>query len=213
MIKQKDKKQVRGFSLIETLVGVSLFTFVCLLAISTLISTYKINTRLKATRNVYDNLNFVLEDLLRESKQGSGYYCLSATEISAGSVNLGDYSLVKDCATGAGGIGVVFQPQGYDLFKRVAYFYRSSTKQIVKETFYVNSSYNRTSSGDDSTENLTTDNISIENFNFVVSGTAKYDTGNLKQPLIKLIVSGKTKTNPVVSFSVESASSQRRLDF
>ncbi len=213
MIKQKNKKQIRGFSLIEILVSVSLFTFVCLLAVSTLIATYKINTRLKATRNVYDNLNFVLEDLLRESKQGSGYYCLSATEISASSVNLGDYSLVKDCATGAGGIGVVFQPQGYDLSKRVAYFYQSSTKQIVKETFYVNSSYNRNSSGDNSTENLTTDNITIENFNFIVSGTSKYDTGNLKQPMIKVIVSGKTKRAPIVSFSVESAASQRRLDF
>lgn len=213
MIKLNKQKQMRGFSLIETLVSVSLFTFVCLLAISTLISTYKINTRLKATRNVYDNLNLVLEDLLRESKQGSGYYCLAATDISAGSVNIGDYSLTRDCALTDAGVGVVFQPQGYDLLKRVAYFYQSSTKQIVKETFYINPSYHRTSSGDDSTENLTTDNISIENFNFIVSGTAKYSTGNLKQPLIKLIVSGKTKIAPVVSFSVESASSQRTLDF
>lgn len=211
MIKQKTN--LKGFSLIETLVSVSLFTFVCLLAISILISTYNINTRLKATRNVYDNLNLVLEDLLRESKQGSRYYCLSATDISAGSVNIGDYSLVKDCATGAGGIGVVFQPQGYNLYKRVAYFYQSTTKQIVKETFYINPSYYRTSSEDDSTQNLTTDNINIENFNFVISGTGKYSDGNLKQPLIKLIVSGKTKNIPVVSFSVESAASQRTLDF
>lgn len=59
MIKHKNKKVIRGFSLIEILVSVSLFTFVCMLAISTLLSTYKINTQLKkATRSVYDNIEF-----------------------------------------------------------------------------------------------------------------------------------------------------------
>jgi hypothetical protein len=62
-------------------------------------------------------------------------------------------------------------------------------------------------------QNMTTDNIIIENFNFTIEGTGKYSTGNLKQPMIKLIVGGKTKTNPVVSFTVESAASQRTLDF
>jgi type II secretory pathway pseudopilin PulG len=212
MIKQKTN--LKGFSLIETLVSVSLFTFVCLLAISTLISTYKINTRLKATRNVYDNLNLVLEDLLRESKQGSNYYCLFAADVSGGQAGVAiNYSSVRDCAYGANGIGLVIQPQGYDLTKRVAYFYNSVTKQIVKETFNINASTFLMDTNTISMQNMTTDNIIIENFNFTIAGTSKYATGNLKQPMIKLIVGGKTKTNPVVSFTVESAASQRTLDF
>lgn len=213
MIKHKNKKVIRGFSLIEILVSVSLFTFVCMLAISTLLSTYKINTQLKATRSVYDNLNLVLEDLLRESKQGSNYYCLSASNIISGSVNLADYSLTRDCSFTDTGIGVVFQPQGYDATKRLAYFFNFPTKQIVKEEFHINPSYARVSSSDDKTENLTTDNVEIESLNLIVSGTAKYAASDLKQPLIKLILSGKTKTSPIVSFSVESAASQRKADF
>ena len=64
---------MRGFSLIELLVSITLFTFVALVAIASLVSTQQLNSRQKAINNLYSNMYFSTEEIARELRQGSGY--------------------------------------------------------------------------------------------------------------------------------------------
>ena len=67
----------RGFTLIEMLISVTLFTFVGLMAVSTLVSSQQLNNNQKAVRLLYDNMYFTMEEIARELRQGNSYSLIS----------------------------------------------------------------------------------------------------------------------------------------
>jgi len=205
--KIKNKRNLKGFTLIETLVSSLLFSFVCLISVSTLFSIFNTDVKLKSTRAVYDNLNLVIEDMSREARQGQKYYCLSSGDINGGSISTFlSFENGKDCAS-TPGAGVVFLPEFGAKTDRLAYFWDGNS--IVKQTIKLNSSYQINTS---SNQKMTTPELKINKLDILVFGTDTYANGDTKQPRIDFYIAGLTNSVPILEFNIKNSISQRTLD-
>ena len=66
----------KGFTLVEMIVAVGLFTIVTLVVIGALLSIVDANRKAKSLQSVMNNLNFALESMVRTIRTGSDYQCL-----------------------------------------------------------------------------------------------------------------------------------------
>jgi len=66
-----------GFTLVEMIVAVFIFTVVMLIAVGALLSVLNANRRAQATKVVMNNINIALESMTREIRMGRGYQVLA----------------------------------------------------------------------------------------------------------------------------------------
>lgn len=64
-----------GFTLVEMIVSIGLFTTVLFIATSAFLNIVSVDRKSRAVRIATDNLNLALEDMSRRIKTGSNYYC------------------------------------------------------------------------------------------------------------------------------------------
>lgn len=74
----------KGFTLIEIMVAVTLFTIIMTLGSTAVLNTNAIYKRNANIRAAIDNLNFVMEDMARNLRLGSNYNCDGATNCPTG---------------------------------------------------------------------------------------------------------------------------------
>ncbi len=69
----------KGFTLIEMLVAVALFSIVMLISVAAILSIIGGNRKAQAVNSVANNVNFAIESMIRDIKTGYNYKCLSFT--------------------------------------------------------------------------------------------------------------------------------------
>ncbi len=74
----------RGFTLIEMVVAVSLFSVVVLVSVSAMLAIADANKKANATRVVMDNINFAMENMGRNVRTGYNYSCVGAGDCLSG---------------------------------------------------------------------------------------------------------------------------------
>ncbi len=72
------RAQEKGFTLVEMIVSIGLFTVVAVVALGALMKTIDANKKSHTLKTVITNLNFVLESMSREIRVGTRYNCSSA---------------------------------------------------------------------------------------------------------------------------------------
>jgi prepilin-type N-terminal cleavage/methylation domain-containing protein len=79
-----------GFTLIEMLVSVALFSVVMVIALGALLSLTTADRKAQALKSAVDNLNFALDSMSRTIRTGSNYHCGSSSggDCKAGSNTL-----------------------------------------------------------------------------------------------------------------------------
>lgn len=65
----------KGYTLIETVVAVGIFSVIILIGINALINANEAGRKGRDLRNVIDNFNFALEDMSRNIRDGYHYHC------------------------------------------------------------------------------------------------------------------------------------------
>src|SRR4051812_11444285 len=83
-------KNPRGFTLIEMLVSITLFSVVMVMALGALLSLSVADRRAEALKSSIDNLTFALDSMSRAIRTGNTYHCGSS----------GTLSVAQDCTTG-----------------------------------------------------------------------------------------------------------------
>ncbi len=74
--KQKNaESRKKGFTLIEMMVAVGLFSIVMLVAVAAILSIIGNNKKAQGINNVVNNLNFAIESMVRDMKTGYFYQC------------------------------------------------------------------------------------------------------------------------------------------
>lgn len=198
------KKINRGFTLIELMVSATIFSLILIIATGALFSTQAINSRIGQTQLILDGVNLSLDVMGRDIRYGSRFYC--STSVFNGSIT---YSR-GDCSQG--GQYISFRPavklsgstdSSYD---RVVYYVYN--QKIYKNEYPYN--------GTPRIFQITPDDVSVKSLNLKVIGAETIDNGDLRQPLISILMSGVTipqrsTVNPV-SFNLESTISPRTLD-
>jgi len=83
-IKDKRLKISQGFTLIEMIVSVSIFTIVMFVSVGALLAITDANRKANSLRIVMDNLNFAMDSMSRNLRTGSGYGCEGAGNCANG---------------------------------------------------------------------------------------------------------------------------------
>ncbi len=190
MFLKSHNSRTSGFTLIETMVAISIFTIVVTIGLGALLQINGAYSKSRLTRSAMDNLNFALESMTREIRIGSTYHC-----------GVGVLDVPADCAA----------PESTFTFEQ---FGGDSTTIDDQLTYALEMNGNTgrliSNSVRDGKGYLTSPDIDIESFQFYVSGSGKGD--NL-QPSALIILRGKVTSGKQSSeFTIQTTVSQRMLD-
>ena len=99
------KSKIGGFTLIELMVALGVFMVVMTITLSAFLNIMDIQKKTEAFRKVNDNLNFAMEAIMREIREGKGY-------------SAADCSGADFCFTGKDGKAVKYQLNGGGYIER-----------------------------------------------------------------------------------------------
>lgn len=183
MIKKYIKNQNKGFTLIELIVSLGLFTIVIMITTSAMLSMADLNSKVKTMRTAMDNLSLALESMSRDIRMGSVYTCNPSIPVSPllsyGGVGTG-------CADGASVIAFFSQDS-----KIMVYRLNGTTVQ-------------RSKNGGNTFLDITSANIEITKLKFYVLGAG----AGKDQPHVVISISGVTKGSKPSSFTVQTTVTQ-----
>lgn len=182
----------RGLTLIEILVGMSIFSVVMLISVGSLVSINDANKKTQLQRTVIDNLNFAIDNMARNLRVGTNYHC---------NISLGSLATPLDCTGGASSLAF----EGYKGSSG------SSADQIIYRLNGGTGQIDRSLDSGATYIPITSPELTIDSLQFIVIGAAPADG---LQPKIIITVSGTAtfKNGQTTRFSLETAVSQRKLD-
>jgi prepilin-type N-terminal cleavage/methylation domain-containing protein len=207
-----------GFSLVELIVAMAVFTIVITITLGALLMLVGTNQQLQGQQSMMTNLSFALDSMTREIRTGTNYYCDSQNGINGGSAgkklfsngtNL-DADAYLDCANGNDSNrtyhGISFIEGGESITNapdtRIVYFFDASEHKI----------YRRVSGGN--AESIVSSGIYIENAEFFVTGTDPLDPANNEyQATVTIIIEAKESSDSTEDPTVvQTTITQRTLD-
>lgn len=213
-------KKTQGFTLVEILVVLGIFSFLMTLATGVLYMTQAVNVKLQETQAILDNVNFTIDTISRDVRYGADFHCGSSYSISTET----EYLLRKDCNyDGSGNKILFFKPVNSASDNvRVAY-YASTTSdgyEVIMKDEYDAGGILITSN------QVTSNDVAIKNLSFYVEGAYTKDDSipyknvdhsiDFKQPLVTILLSGETipitHNSSSTKFSIQSTVTSHRID-
>ncbi len=191
-----------GFTLIEVLVSLSIFTMVVTMAVSVLLTMVDASSKARDVQSIMTNLAFTLDSMTREMRTGSDYYCQGG----GGSSSLPTSgSTTNDCdASAAKRYAMSFNEGGGSITnscssKRISYRYNPTDLSVER----------RLCSG--SWQRVTSKDIVVDDLNFSVTGS---DSTDNITPIVTIYVKGHIPgvRGKDTNFSLQTTVSQHLLD-
>jgi prepilin-type N-terminal cleavage/methylation domain-containing protein len=176
-------KKNNGFTLIELMVSITIFSMITLTAMGSFLVTLNAARQARALRFAMDNVNFAMESMSRSIRMGTNYDCASswAAEYSAG-----------NCS----GSFIKFTPQdspnpsykiGYQLYNGTLNRYENSSTPVP----------------------IVSPDVNIDELNFNIKGAIPNDG---TQASVYIIMKGTVMVKGVPqSFSLQTLASQRNF--
>lgn len=210
----KNKKQkTKGFTLIEMIVSLGLFSVVIVVAVGALLTMVNADKQLQSEQSIMSNLSFALDSMTREIRTGINFYCDASASVSGIFSDGYDQDTIigddtRDCSFGRQGNyvqGISFVESGNsitgDSSSRILYFYNSDDKNIFRRV------------GNKSAEPLIAGDLEITDAQFFVTGS---DTlvlsNNMLQPAVTIFIEARDKYDHDKVYKIETTVSQRVLD-
>lgn len=195
-------KFTAGYTIIETMISISLFMVIILAGMSALLNASAVHQKSQDVRSIIDSLSFIMEDISRNIRTGYGYRCF-VTGDTIPSITSALMSAPKSCATGW---AIAFESDT-----------GNTENHDDQWVYYINNgNIYKATAGPYAVENFTQMNppeVVIESASsFSVLG-AEAPLGDLQQPLIIIKLSGTiTFKNVVTPFILQTSVSQRFID-
>lgn len=183
----------KGFSLVEIMVAVALFSVVMTISIGSLLSLVEANRKAQALNSVINNLNFALENMSRNIRVGNTYHCDISTFVPP------NLDTTQNCSNG--GVLFAFEGNQGDI--------TDSTDQVVYR--FVNSRIEKSIDGGTTFIPITAPEVTINEMKFYTVGTTRGDTS---QPRVVMTIQGTAgvSSRAQTSFNLQTTISQRVLD-
>jgi len=219
--KIKDKGICAGYTIIETMVAVSVFLIVVLAGMNALFNVNLISHKSQDIRSIMDNMSFIMEEMSRSIRTGYNYRCYDAnnpwSSADAQSLKL---SYPRSCTLG--GVLAFEESQGStpdsspaDLNGADQWVYK------IIESTAGSGEYNiwKSSNGGLNFVQLNPSEIVIKSAlgegvsGFKVLGAESVLDGNTQQPLVVIRLIGEIRYNKVTTpFSLQTTATQRLVD-
>jgi prepilin-type N-terminal cleavage/methylation domain-containing protein len=201
-------KKLKGFTLIEVMVSVSLFAMVMTLSLGAILSIIDGNKKAQAINSVANNLNFAVDSMVRDIKTGYSYTCTAGVFPL---FNEGSNSNIPNGQNGCTGqetdsVSLVSTITGER--RGVQYFREEDpiTKmgKIMKKT--------QDKNGVQAEYPVTSPEVNVKTLRFVVNNPISdlYQG----QPSVFLVIEGTSAVNPTEAsdFKIQTFISQRNLN-
>lgn len=187
MERARTSQKVHGFTLVELIVSVGLFSIVIVIAMSAYLSLIALDRKARATNDIMTNLSFVTESMSRSIRTGTNYDC--------------------------GGIGSVANcPSGSNYFSFVDENGQTDTYLLNTTDGTIRTCQNSSTCTANGATVLTDPRVTVTNLTFYTQGAG---TGDGIQPRVVFVMSGSitpdTQSSPV-SFTIEGGATQRLID-
>ena len=201
-IGRKALSKAKGYTIIETMIAVSLFITIIMAGMGTLLNANLVHKKSQNMRSIMDNLSFVLEDMSRNIRTGYNYHCFISTD----TIPSGTDPVVSTPNSCPSGWALAFESAtGSTGDHNDQWLYYISNGKIFKSTVgpYAASSFVQ----------LTPDEVVINPISgFSVLGAEPISTNN-QQPFVGIkLVGTVTLKNVVTPFSLQTSASQRLID-
>ena len=195
--KNKKNKLTDGYTLIETMIAISIFLIVITMGVGSLVNVHLINKKSQNMRSILDSLSFSMEEMSRNIRTGYNYHCLIAGE------DISAIEVPKSCVGSPGGYGIAFEAGDV-----------ASVTTDDQWIYYVNNGklFRTTNGNVNDVVQMTPNEVVIDEtgYNFSVIGAESTDT---QQPLVVIRLAGSiTQGGNVSKFSLQTAVSQRLND-
>lgn len=187
----------KGFSLVEMIVSLGIFTIVLFIATSAFLAVVNADRKSRATRIAMDNLNLALEDMSRRIKTGSSYNCGNTM------------NTIDDCASSDNKTSFRFIDQENDtvIYKLgsgptecLNSLYKDGQGCILRTIPYESPSFLLATSPE----------IDITKLKFLVSGSSPLDS---IQPVVVAMIEGTLGVDPKkTTFKIQTTITQRKYD-
>ncbi len=202
---QQHTTSTLGFSLIEVLVSLSIFTIVITISVGSLMVLIDANVRAQNTQSVMTNISYALDSMTREMRTGSDYYCGAVADLPV----TGESAL--DCANG--GAGFSFNEGGQSLTgdtlndsRRISYRLNGTTLERRLGNGDGDSNVNETEDWSD----VTSPDIEVTEVRFYSTGTTRTDASS---PTVTVYLKGVTGDDEIQSeFNIQTTVVQQLLD-
>jgi len=175
-------KNSAGFTLLELLVSISIFTIVALIMAGSVVSVFNANKKSQALKVVMNNMNFAVEDMTRRIRFGDTYHCGTS----------GTLTVTRNCSSGDSFLAL---SSGGNLT-----IYRLLDNQIQ-----------RSDDGGSNYIGITAPSVNVQTFKFYVLGTSDTDDIQPWVVLVIRGFVG-TKPVVQSTFDIQTTISQRSID-
>jgi len=175
-----------GFTLIELMVALSIFTIIILIAMGSVLVSTSISNKVQGLRTAMDNINFAMESMTRSIRMGDNYTCESSISIS-------DEELSRhDCSNGGSILG-------FSSLDDKNIFYHLKDKKLERCTV------------SDGCVDMVSSEVSVDTLTFYVKGSENKEDGI--QPSVYILMKGTVNVkNESISFAIQTMASQRNLE-
>jgi prepilin-type N-terminal cleavage/methylation domain-containing protein len=194
MFFRENKKNI-GFTLIEMLVALSLFTIVVTIAVGAFLSLIGASRGVQSEQSVMTTLTFVLDSMTREIRTGTSYNCNDTTF----SNQEGYGSTAQNCENGSDGVSFVESGSSITgASSRIAYYYDDSTGTLFRRV------------GNGTAQSIVSDGITVTDAQFFVTGSRRLAAGFTGQPTVTIILEARDETGATTT--LQTTVTQRELD-
>lgn len=200
-----------GFTLVEMLIAIGLFSIVMVFALSVILTVFNSNKKLQALNSVVDNLNLGIDSMVRDIKTGTTYNCGSNADGLPGTMPVSPGS-ISGCSASTPIKAMSLRSTLYGTSRSVRYsFVEGNTTtpgRIYKQTCAPSVAGNPEVCGPK--VDLTSPEINVQKLSFYVS-SPDVSTG---QPGVFIIIDGTAQVNAseVSNFNIQTFVSQRALN-
>lgn len=195
-------QQLNGFTLIEMLVALSLFTIVITIAAGAFLALISVSKGVQSEQTVMTTLTFVLDSMTREIRTGSNYWCNTRAALQTPAAT----TAYRDCINGDAGLSLIESGSSITSAagnKRIAYYFdtTSSTAKTIMRKVGTNAPQSIVSSG-----------ITLTSVEFFVTGTERFDINqtNITQPSVTIVLQALDDAG--VTTTLQTTVTQRELD-
>lgn len=217
MSRMKTFTSQSGFTLVEMIVAMAVFSIVMTITVGALLMIIVTNQQLQSERTVMTNLSFALDSMTREIRSGTRYYCGDANNRS---VSVGGYRIfkdgenitsmsddAKDCHNGSNQnrniSGIAFLEGGQSITNapdtRIVYFFDKNDHKL----------YRRISGG--VAQSIVSSGIYIEKAEFYVTGSEPQTTNDNTQPTVTIYIMAR-EASSTIPYELQTTITQRTLD-